>query len=169
MNRLSELVKAPADQLVDRVEKTISALKNAERDLAKVRSAQLAVNLDGIIGEGKDVGEVRIWSFVAPEGTSGGDLRELVVKASGRARHDIPVVMVGASVTDDKVSIVAGASPQAIALGITANAILQAASPSIDGRGGGKDDFAQGGGTNAAGIPAAFEAVEDLIRQRTGQ
>ena len=169
VNRLSELVKAPSDQLVDRVEKTISALKNAERDLAKVRSAQLAVNLDGIIGEGKDVGEVRIWSFVAPEGTSGGDLRELVVKASGRARHDIPVVMVGASVTDDKVSIVAGASPQAIALGITANAILQAASPSIDGRGGGKDDFAQGGGTNAAGIPAAFEAVEDLIRQRTGQ
>ena len=68
-----------------------------------------------------------------------------------------------------KVAIIAGASPQAIALGITANAMLQAAAPSLDGRGGGNDDVAQGGGTNADGIPAAFAAVDDLIRQRTGQ
>lgn len=66
-------------------------------------------------------------------------------------------------------AIIAGASPQAIALSITANAMLQAAAPSLDGRGGGKDDVAQGGGTNADGIPAAFAAVDDLIRQRTGR
>ncbi len=169
VNRLSELVKAPADQIFDRVEKTIAALRNAERDLAKVRSAQLAVSIEGIIGEGTDVGPVRVWSFVAPDGTSAGELRELVTKAAGRARHDIPVVMVGAAVTDGKVAIVTGASAQAIALGVTANGILQAASPSIDGRGGGKDDFAQGGGSKTDGIPDAFAAVESHILQRVGQ
>jgi alanyl-tRNA synthetase len=169
VSRLSELVKAPADQLVERVEKAITSLKAAERDLAKVRSAQLTTNLDGIIGEGKDVGPVRMWDFVAPEGTTANDLRELLVKAKGRARHDIPVIVVGAAVTDGKVAIVTGASPQAIALGITANVALQAAAPSIGGRGGGKDEFAQGGGTNADGIDAAFAAVEAMIRERTGQ
>ena len=169
VNRLSELVKAPADQLVERIERTIASLKSAERDLAKVRSAQLAVDLDGIIGEGKDVGQVRIWSFVAPAGTSATELRELVVKAKGRASHDIPVIMIGAAICEGKVAIVAGASPQAIALGVTANAILQSAAPSLNGRGGGKDDFAQGGGTNTDGIPAAFTAVEDLVLQRTGR
>ena len=169
VNRLSELVKAPADQLVDRVEKSLASLKAAERDLAKVRSAQLSTNLDGIIGEGKDIGPVRVWAFRAPDGTSGADLRDLLAKARSRARHDIPVVVVGTAVADGKVAIIAGASPQAIALGITANAMLQAAAPSLDGRGGGKDDVAQGGGTNADGIPAAFAAVDDLIRQRTGQ
>jgi alanyl-tRNA synthetase len=169
VSRLSELVKAPADQLVERVEKTITALKSAERDLAKVRSAQLTTNLDGIIGEGRDIGKVRMWDFVAPEGTTGNDLRELLLKTRSRARHDIPVVIVGASVTDGKVAMVTGASPQAIALGITANAILQAAAPSIGGRGGGKDDFAQGGGSSPDGIEAAFAAVEAMIRERAGQ
>jgi alanyl-tRNA synthetase len=169
VGRLTELVKAPADQLVERVEKTIAALKDAERDLARVRSAQLTTNLDGIIGEGRDVGPVRLWSFVAPEGTSGNDLRELLMKARGRARHDIPVIVVGAAVTDGKVAVIAGASPQAVALGITANAVLQAGLPSIGGRGGGKDEMAQGGGTDADGLPAAFAAVEALILERTGQ
>ena len=168
VNRLSELVKAPADQLVERIEKTITSLKAAERDLAKVRSAQLTTSLDGIIGEGKDVGPVRMWDFVAPEGTSANDLRELLNKTKGRARHDIPVVVIGAAATDGKVSIIAGASPQAIALGVTAKAVLEAAAPSIDGRGGGKDDVAQGGGTNPDGIDAAFAAVEAMIRERTG-
>jgi len=169
VGRLTELVKAPADQLVERVEKTIAALKDAERDLAKVRSAQLTTNLDGIIGEGKDIGSVRMWAFVAPEGTSGNDLRELLTKARGRARHDIPVVVVGAAVADGKVSMITGASPQSVALGVTANAVLQAALPSIGGRGGGKDEMAQGGGTDVSGLPAAFEAVEALIRERAGQ
>ena len=80
-----------------------------------------------------------------------------------------PAALAGMAVADGKVAIIAGASPQAIALGVTANAMLQAAAPSLDGRGGGKDDVAQGGGTNVEGIPAAFAAVEDLIRQRTGQ
>jgi alanyl-tRNA synthetase len=47
--------------------------------------------------------------------------------------------------------------------------VLQAAAPSIGGRGGGKDEFAQGGGTNPDGIEGAFAAVEAMIRERTGQ
>ncbi|MDO8307845.1 MAG: alanine--tRNA ligase [Actinomycetota bacterium] len=169
VSRLSELLKSPADELVDRVERTVVALKNAERDLAKVRSAQLATSLDGIIGEGADIGPVRIWAFQAPDGTSAADLRQLVVSAKGRARADIPVVMMGTAVDDGKVSVVAGASPQAVALGVTASAMLQAALPSVSGRGGGKDDFAQGGGTDPSGVAAAFAAVDAWIRQRTGQ
>ena len=168
VSRLSELVKAPADQLVDRVEKTLASLKSAERDLAKVRSAQLTTSLDGIIGEGRDIGPVRLWDFVAPEGTGANDLRDLLAKTRSKARHDIPVVVLGAAVSDGKVSIIAGASPQAIALGVTAKGMLAAAAPSIDGRGGGKDDVAQGGGTNPAGIDAAVQAVEAMIRERTG-
>ena len=169
VTRLTELVKAPADQLVDRVEKTIASLKDAERDLARVRSAQLTTNLDGIIGEGRDIGTVRLWAFTAPAGTTSNDLRELLTKAKARARHDIPVVVVGAATTDGKVAIIVGASPQAIALGLTAKALLQVAAPFIGGRGGGKDELAQGGGTDPAGIPAAMSAVEALILERAGQ
>ena len=43
VGRLTELVKAPADQLVERIEQTIASLKAAEKDLAKVRSAALTI------------------------------------------------------------------------------------------------------------------------------
>jgi alanyl-tRNA synthetase len=154
VGRLTELVKAPADQLVDRIEQTIASLKAAEKDLAKVKSAALTSSLDGIIGEGRDIGSVRLWDFSAPEGTSANDLRELLSKAKGRARPDIPVAVVGTAVADGKVSIITAASAEAVALGVTANAMLQAAVPFIDGRGGGKDEMAQGGGTKPDGIPA---------------
>ena len=166
VNRLSELVKAPADELVERVEKTIASLKDAERDVAKMRSAQLSAGLDGIIGEGTDVGTVRLWRFTAPEGSSSDDLRELLTKARGRARQDVPAVFVGAAVADGRVSLVTGASPAAIEMGVTASDVLKAALPSIDGRGGGKDEMAQGGGANVAGLDSAFAAVEALL---TGQ
>ena len=166
VHRLSELVKAPSDQLVERVEKTITALKDAERDLAKARSASLASNLDAIIGEGVDIGPVRLWSFKAPEGTSGNDLRELVMKARGRARQDVPVVVLAAAVSEGKVSLIAASSGPAIASGLGAGAVLKAALPSVDGRGGGKDDMAQGGGTRVDGIGAAFDAAAEFIRER---
>ena len=168
VSRLSELLKAPADQLVDRVERTVASLKEAERDIAKVRSAQLATNLDGIIGEGTDIGPVRLWAFEAPAGTSADDLRELLAKARGRVREDIPVVAVGAAVNDGKVSLVVAASPQSVALGLSAGELLKAGLPAIGGRGGGKAEFAQGGGSEAGGIAAAFAAIAALIGERAG-
>jgi alanyl-tRNA synthetase len=166
VTRLTELVKAPSDQVIDRVERTIASLKDAERELVKVRSAQLSASVDGIIGEGTDIGSVRLWLFEAPEGTSGNDLRELTMKAKGRARAGVPAVLVGVATSEGKVAVVAASTPEAIALGLSANDLLKAAAPAIDGRGGGKPEFAQGGGANPAGVPAALEAVADLVRER---
>jgi alanyl-tRNA synthetase len=168
VTRLTELTKAPADQLIERVSATITALKDAERDLAKARSASLASNLASIIGEGKDIGPLRFWAFAAPSGTSAQDLRELVMQARGRQRDDIPAIIVGTALEEGKVSIVTGANQKAIDLGADASAALKAALPAVEGRGGGKPDFAQGGGTKIQGIDEAFLAVEALLRERVG-
>jgi alanyl-tRNA synthetase len=166
VSRLTELVKAPAEELVERIERTISSLKEAERDLAKVRSAQLSASVDGILGEGRDIGSIRVWTYQAPDGTSANDLRELAAKAKGRVPPQTPAVQVGLAVADGKVAIITTASDGAITKGITARGVLQAALPALDGRGGGKDDMAQGGGSKVTGIPDAFAAVEALIAQK---
>jgi alanyl-tRNA synthetase len=167
VNRLTELVKAPADELVERVERTIASLKDAERELAKVRSAALTANLDGILGEAHDFGDVRLWAFQAPEGTSGGDLRELAMKAKGRMRPEIPWLLVGMAVHDGKVAVVTAAAEGMGPRGLGANDLLQAAMPPLGGRGGGKPELAQGGGTDTAGVADAFAAVEALVRERS--
>ncbi|MSO27426.1 MAG: alanine--tRNA ligase [Candidatus Nanopelagicales bacterium] len=168
VNRLTDLLKAPSDQLVDRIERTIGALKDAERDLAKVKSAQLVANMEEIIGEGREIGEVRVWTFEAPVGTSASDLRELAIKGRGRNRPEIPVVLIGSGIADDKVSMVAAANARAIELGLNASWLLNIALAGVGGRGGGKDDLAQGGGPDVAGVAKAFELVETAIAKRQG-
>lgn len=168
VNRLTELVKAPSEELVDRIERTIVALKDAERELAKAKSAQLAAGMDAIMGEGRDIGPIRVWMFEAPVGTSAADLRELAIKGRGRGRPEIAVVLVGSAICDDKVSMVAAANPRAIELGITASWLLNIALAGVGGRGGGKDDLAQGGGPDVAGVANAFTLVGDAIAKRQG-
>jgi alanyl-tRNA synthetase len=91
-----------------------------------------------------------------------------MTRAKGRSRPEIPAAIVAVAVSDGKVALIAGASPEAIDAGVTANGLLQAALPLIGGRGGGKDDVAQGGGTEPEGVPAALSAVEEYVRRQTG-
>jgi len=163
VGRLAEMVKVPADALPERIESMMVKLKESERELAKVRSATLAANVEGTLGLGQDFGPFRLWTFTAPEGTSANDLRDLLVKARGNARPDMGVIMVGAAIAEGRVALIVGINPHALSLGLSASALLQAMLPAIEGRGGGKDDMAQGGGTRVEGIDESFEAVRALV------
>ena len=62
----------------------------------------------------------------------------------------------GFATESGKVSIVIASNSAAIAAGHAAGALLQRVAPVVGGKGGGKPDMAQGGGTDAAAIPAAM-------------
>ena len=168
VSRLTDMVKAPKDELVDRIERTITALKDAERDLARVRSAQMTASMDGIIGEGVDIGSVRVWTFVTPSGVGANDLRELVTKAKGRLRPELPSVMIGGAIDDGKVALVAVANDKAIVAGVTANDLLKSALPSVEGRGGGKAEMAQGGGSRVDGLDDGLAAARAFVASKVG-
>lgn len=168
VNRLTDLMKVPSEELPERIERTIAALKDADRDLAKVKSSHLVAGLEGIIGEGREIGEVKVWTFEAPAGTSASDLRELAIKGRSRHKPEIPVVLIGSAITADKVSMVAAANARAIELGLGASSLLEVALAEVGGRGGGKDDLAQGGGPDIAGVAKAFGCVEAAIAMRLG-
>lgn len=167
VSRLSEMVKAPSDQLVERVERTINSLKDAERELARFKSAQLIANAEGITGEGRDVGGVRVWTFRAPDGVDAAGLRELVQHGKSRVHSELSGAVIGAAIVDGKVALVAAVNQRAKDAGVFAKDLLAAALPAIDGRGGGKEDLAQGGGPNVAGVDAALEAVHALLAARS--
>jgi alanyl-tRNA synthetase len=133
-----------------------------------MRSASLVANLDGVIGLAHEYGPVRMWTFTAPEGTDATGLRELVTKGRDRARREIPSVVVGAAVVDGKVSLVAATNDAGRAAGQSANRVLQAALAPVGGRGGGKDDMAQGGGTDPSAVEAALESARVHVRGVAG-
>ena len=157
VTHLTELVKVRPEELPGRIEGLLVKLKESERELARLKSAQMTANIEGIIGTGVDVGEFRLWTFTAPAGSTARDLRELVLKGRGMARPEIPNAIIGAVLDGGKVALVAAANEEAQKRGLLAKDVLAAALPAIGGRGGGKADVAQGGGTDAAGLDQAFK------------
>ena len=60
-------------------------------------------------------------------------------------------------------------APAAQERGLAANALVGVVGERIGGKGGGKPDVAQGGGTDVSGIDAAFAAVHDAVRAAVGR
>ena len=169
VGRLTQLVKARPEELPERIEGLIGRLKDAERDLQRARSAELTSNVEGVIGEGRDYGPFRLWTYRAPDGLTANDLRELALRGRAAARPDRGVIMIGSSLADGRLAVVAVVNPRAQELGISAKDVLQSALPAIDGRGGGKDDIAQGGGSKPDGLDEAYASVHDYVRSRAGE
>jgi len=168
VSQLADTVKARPDELAERIDTILSRLKEAEKEIAVMKSASLVANLDGLIGLGETFGDARIWTFEAPDGTDSQGLRELINKSVEMVRREIPSVIVGSAVADGKVSIMVGTNAKAREVGLKASEVLKAALPVVGGRGGGKDDIAQGGGTDPSGLAAAFAAARESVRITVG-
>jgi alanyl-tRNA synthetase len=74
----------------------------------------------------------------------------------------------GATAVDEKAAIVIATNEAAVARGLRANDLLQVALSHVDGRGGGKPDLAQGGGSQPGGIGDALQAVVAAVRETGG-
>jgi alanyl-tRNA synthetase len=164
---LTEQLKVPADELPDRVAGIVGRLRDAEREIAASRKAQLAAELADVASEAERVGDIDLYAFHAPDGLDGGALRDLALSTRAKAGQGQPTVVVVSSASDGKVAMVATVNETGQAAGLAARDVLAAALHAVDGRGGGKADVAQGGGTNAAGADAALSAVRALLAGRT--
>jgi len=163
VSRLTELLKTPADGLLDRIERTVTALKDAERDLARARSASLAANMDTLVGEPAVVNGVRLWTFRAPDGTTPNELRALVLQVRGRAAGE-PAIVIGGAEHDGAVALVVASNESGVAAGARADALLRESLVAVGGRGGGKPDLAQGGGPDVAGLERVLSGAEQAVR-----
>ena len=161
VRQLADLLKTPTDGIVDRVSGMLGRLRDADRELADLRGKQTLAAAADLAASATDVGGVAVVT-ASPVGLSGGDLRSLALDVRGRLGEQ-PVVVVLASAADGKVALIATVNPAAQQRGLSANDLLRAAAPAVGGRGGGKPDVAQGGGTDPAGIPAALAAAEQTI------
>ncbi|WP_448639895.1 alanine--tRNA ligase [Geodermatophilus sp. URMC 63] len=167
VRQLGELLKSPTDGLLDRVGGILSRLRDADREIAELRAQQTQAAAGSLAGQAHDVGGVAVVT-ASPPGLSGGDLRTLALDVRGRL-GDRPGVVLLASESGGKVALVAALNPAAQERGLSANDVLRAAAAPVGGRGGGKADVAQGGGTDPGGIPAALQAGEQAVATAAGR
>jgi alanyl-tRNA synthetase len=168
VRQLADLLKTPQDGLVERVSGMLTRLRDVDKELAELRAQQTLAAAAQLASAGVDVGGVQLVSG-SPGGLGGGDLRTLALDVRGRLPADRPGVVLLASESGGKVALVAALNAAALDRGLSADAILRAAAGPVGGRGGGKADVAQGGGTDPAGIPAALEAGKRAVAAAEGR
>ncbi|HYO36150.1 MAG TPA: alanine--tRNA ligase, partial [Geodermatophilus sp.] len=167
VRQLGELLKSPADGLADRVGGVLARLRDAEREIAELRAQQSRAAAGPLAADAGDVGGVAVVT-AAPAGLSGGDLRTLALDVRGRL-GERPGVVLLASEAGGKVALVAALTPAARERGLSAGDLITVVAPAVGGRGGGKADVAQGGGTDPGGIPAALQAGVQAVATAAGR
>jgi alanyl-tRNA synthetase len=168
VRQLGELLKTPTDGLVERVSGMLARLRDVDKELAELRAQQTLAAAATLAQQAKEVGGVLLVTG-APGGLGAGDLRTLALDVRGRLPADRPGVVLLASESGGKVSLVAAANPAAVARGLSAGDLIKVAAGPVGGRGGGKPDVAQGGGTDPAGVPAALQAGEQAVAAAGGR
>ncbi len=160
VSQLAETFKVPADQVPDRVHAVVSRLRDAEKELEKLRAEAVLAGAGELAAAAREVAGVSLVATQAPQGVSGTDLRKLALDIRGRLDASRPGVIVVAASTSGRAAVVVALNAPAVERGLSAQEILRAISPAIEGKGGGNADLAQGGGTNVAGIAAALAMVD---------
>ncbi len=164
--QLSEVLKARPEELPERVSDLVERLRSAEKEIEQVRVAQLLAAAGQVAAGAEDLDGIHYVGHRV-DGAGGGDVRRLALDVRGRLPQDRPGVVVVIGVADGKPSVVAATNDRAREAGLSANALVRAASPAIGGRGGGKDDVAQGGGSDASGVEQALADVRaEVLRVR---
>ena len=156
-----QIAKAQRDNLPSAIEKLQEELKKARRenDELKMKIATGAIGGASSNGdEAKDINGVKVIAKTV-DGLDKGGMRHLSDTLMAKIKSGVVIV---AKAEDDKVSFIVRVSDD-LTKKVSAGKIVQEIAPIVSGRGGGKPDMAEGGGTDTSKLNDALEASYGVI------
>jgi alanyl-tRNA synthetase len=158
--RLAELFRVPGDQVAERVEQTVTALRDAEKELEKLRAQMVLGGAGALAAQARDLSGVAYVGTEAPQGAATNDVRTLAQEIRGKIDSQRPAVVAVAARANGKASLIVSVNAAAKNRGLSASDLVKGA---LSGRGGGNADLAQGGGVPADQVPVLLAAVEKAV------
>jgi alanyl-tRNA synthetase len=164
---VARLVDAPLDQAIDRVRGLLERVKGAEKELAKVRTGNLAQEATRLASaaereEGLAVVVTRV------DGVAGDDLRTLANGIRGELGTR-GVVVVGTATDGGKAQLIGAVTSDLVDAGVEARPILHPAAQVVGGGAGGRGDLAQAGGKRGdqldEALAVAARTARELVRE----
>ena len=154
-------LKAPAVELGAKIAQVLDHAKSLEKELARLKSKLAASQGDDLAGRAVDVKGLKVLAATL-EGADVASLRETMDKLKDRLKS---AAIVLAAVDGAKVSLIAGVTPDATAK-VKAGELVNFVARQVGGKGGGRADMAQAGGSEPGQLPAALAGVADWVRER---
>ena len=165
VDELSILLKAPSDELVDRVDKL---LKNNKELAKKLKSASMSSGSD-VMSQARDLldnseksGDSSIITGKL-QGASLEQAREAIDMLKKKAKS--AAIVLGFD-EEGKVTLLAGITNDLVEKGLSAGDIIRAIAPIVDGGGGGRPQMAQAGGKNPDKIEDALKKASEIITEK---
>jgi alanyl-tRNA synthetase len=157
---LGEALSAKPDELVERVERLQSDVRDLQKAMNEIKARLAAADAATYVERADEIGGVRVVAAVVREANAEA-LRALGNAVRSRLRSGA-VALVG---TDgESASLFVSASDDAVKAGVHAGNLVKAAAPLVGGKGGGAPAQAQGGGKDPSGADAALAAMLDALR-----
>ncbi|MDB5985050.1 MAG: alanine--tRNA ligase [Nevskia sp.] len=160
LREAAALLRGGRDEIVEKTQALLDRNKQLERELTQIKG-KLASNTGGeLLAQAQDVGGTKV--LIAAIESDGGDLRPLLDQLKNKLGSGI--VLLGA-VVGEKVSLIAGVTAD-LTTKVKAGELVNVAAARVGGKGGGRPDMAQAGGTKPADLPAALDAARVWVSSK---
>jgi alanyl-tRNA synthetase len=162
VSQLSGVMNAKPDELVDRVGAVVARVRELEKDLERMRGAQVLAGSGDLAQTATEENGVAVVAHRAADGVHADELRSLALDVRGRLDPARPAVCAVGVVTDERPIIVIAVNELGVQRGLNAGQLVRQAAAGLGGGGGGRADVAQGGGTDP-------DALDTVLRDLPGQ
>ena len=159
-NIIAEVKAQTEKDVLAKIQANAANAKALEKELAKAK-AELAVHAGAkLLDNAKDLGAAKL--VAAQIEADAAALREIVTDLTGKSDN---AVILLAAVNDGKVSLCAGVS-KALTGKVKAGDLVKFAAEQVGGKGGGRPDLAQAGGTDASQVGTMLDSAEGWVREK---
>ncbi|TGP43678.1 alanine--tRNA ligase [bacterium M00.F.Ca.ET.228.01.1.1] len=158
INAAAAVLKAQPSELTQRITQVQDQVKQLEKELSALKSKMASSQGDELAGQAIEVAGVQVLAATL-EGADVKTLRETVDKLKDKLKS---AAIVLASVEGGKVSLIAGVTADA-SKKVKAGELVNFVAQQVGGKGGGRPDMAQAGGTDPANLGAALAGVKGWV------
>jgi alanyl-tRNA synthetase len=155
------VLKAPASEVTAKLAQVLENVRTLERELGRLKSKLASSQGDDLASQAVEVKGAKVLAATL-DGADAKTLRETMDKLKDRLKS--AAIVLGA-VNDGKVSLIAGVTSDLVAK-VKAGELVNFVAQQVGGKGGGRPDMAQAGGTEPAKLPHALESVKHWVEER---
>lgn len=158
---IGQLMKGDANNLMEKIKTTLDKVKLLERSLDQLKGQQAAQESVSLSQQVKKINGVNLL-VTQLNNTEPKQLRIIVDDLKNQLKSAIIVL---STISNDKVSLIVGVTNDLTAK-IKAGDLISFVAQQVGGKGGGRPDMAQAGGSNIIALPAALASVEEWVNSR---
>ena len=161
INEAAAALRAQPSELTQRIGQVQDQVKTLEKELERLKSKLAASQGDELVSQAVDVAGIKVLAAKL-DGADAKTLRETMDKLKDKLQT---AAIVLGSVSDGKVALIAGVTADATAK-VKAGELVNFVAQQVGGKGGGRPDMAQAGGTEPEKLPQALAGVAAWVQQK---